>query len=200
LRLHAAAVAILARHDGRVPAVLDDLLALPGVGVYTARAVAAFAHGQRHAVVDTNVRRVVARWRLGEPDLVALPLPTVEALLPPEPADAVDVSAALMELGALVCTARSPRCPDCPFRTSCAWHAAGRPAPATPLRRTQTYAGTDRQVRGRMLALLRESALPRSRPELLGVCPDPVQAERSLTGLLADGLVEETSAGLGLPG
>jgi A/G-specific adenine glycosylase len=128
-----------------------------------------------------------------------VPLPTVEALLPDEPADAVVVSAALMELGALVCTARSPRCSECPFRTSCAWHAAGRPAPEAPLRRTQTYAGTDRQARGRMLALLRESPLPRGRAELLDVCPDLAQAERSLAGLLADGLVEETTAGLGLP-
>src|SRR4051794_6345789 len=103
LRLHAAATAIAAEHGGAVPTELEHLLALPGVGSYTARAVAVFAHGQRHAVIDTNVRRVVARWHEGRGDAARMPLATVEGLLPEDDAAAVEVSAALMELGALVC-------------------------------------------------------------------------------------------------
>src|SRR3954454_7792842 len=109
LRLHSAARVMVDEHDGKVPADLDALLALPGVGTYTARAVAAFAHGQRHAVIDTNVRRVVARWHQGRADASAMPLGVVEALLPDEPSESVVAGAALMELGALVCTARAPR-------------------------------------------------------------------------------------------
>jgi A/G-specific adenine glycosylase len=198
LRLHEAARLVVERHDGEVPADVDALLALPGVGTYTARAVAAFAHGQRHAVIDTNVRRVVARWRQGRADAVTMPLAAVEELLPAPASEAVVVSAALMELGALVCTARAPACDSCPFRDSCAWRAAGYPPGAA--RRSQGYAGTDRQVRGRMLALLRDGTAARSEPELLAVCPDPAQAERALAGLLADGLVARGPDGtIGLP-
>jgi A/G-specific adenine glycosylase len=201
LRLHAAAIAITTQHAGRVPDDLEQLLALPGVGTYTARAVAAFAYGQRHAVIDTNVRRVVARWQQGRADVASMPLATVEALLPADAAVAVDVGAALMELGALVCTARAPRCDRCPFAASCAWRTTGFPVPATPIRRTQTYAGTDRQVRGRMLALLRAGSGPLPELDLLAVCPDPQQGIRALTGLLADGLAERCPDGLlTLPG
>ncbi|MDQ1649905.1 MAG: A/G-specific adenine glycosylase [Frankiaceae bacterium] len=199
LRLHEAARLVVQRHDGQVPADVDALLALPGVGGYTARAVAAFAHGQRHAVIDTNVRRVVARWRQGRADAVTMPLTAVEELLPPTASEAVVVSAALMELGALVCTARGPVCGECPFRESCAWRAAEYPA--GPPRRSQGYAGTDRQVRGRMLALLRDGTAAREESDLLAVCTDPVQAARALAGLLADGLVARRADGtFALPG
>ncbi len=127
LRLHAAAVAIAER--GSFPDTLDGLLALPGVGAYTARAVASFAFGQRHAVVDTNVRRVVARAVHGRgeagPPSTTRDLADVEALLPET--DAHVFGAALMELGALVCTARTPACEACPLAASCAWRRAGRP-------------------------------------------------------------------------
>jgi A/G-specific adenine glycosylase len=200
LRLHAAASAIVERHDGRVPTELDALLALPGVGKYTARAVAAFAHGQRHAVVDTNVRRVVVRYRQGRADAASIPLARVEELLPDDPADAVLIGAALMELGALVCTARAPRCTDCPLTSDCAWRAAGYP-PEQRTRRTQRYAGTDRQVRGRMLAMLRDRPDAAARAALLEASADPEQAVRALRGLLADGLVVEKADGLlTLPG
>jgi A/G-specific adenine glycosylase len=200
LRLHGAAVVITGRHAGAVPRDLGDLLALPGVGSYTARAVAAFAHGQRHAVIDTNVRRVVARWHQGRADAVSMPLRTVEGLLPPAAEDAVRAGAALMELGALVCTARRPRCDQCPLAVTCAWRRADCPAgPST--RRTQGYAGTDRQVRGAMLAALRGSADPVVRPRLLELCADPEQAARALAGLVADGLVCDAADGrLALPG
>jgi A/G-specific adenine glycosylase len=205
LRLHECAVAITERHDGAVPSSLDDLLALPGVGTYTARAVAAFAYGQRHPVVDTNVRRVAARAVLGEPDAgpttTAADLTLVESLLPQEPALAALVSAAFMELGAVVCVARSPRCAACPLAERCRWLAAGAPAPVGPTRRPQTYAGTDRQVRGKLLAVLRESHGPVEKPALDAVWADAVQRERALAGLVTDGLVVTPTPGeYALPG
>ena len=127
LRLHAACVAVVERYGGELPTTVEELLTLPGVGDYTARAVAAFALRQRHAVVDTNVRRVVARLVEGVADAAVRrqDLALVAALLPPEEEAAATLSVALMELGAVVCTARSPRCPACPVSTRCAWLAAG---------------------------------------------------------------------------
>ncbi|MGI5212983.1 A/G-specific adenine glycosylase [Plantactinospora sp. CA-290183] len=194
LRLHECAVALVRRHGGAVPTDLDELLALPGVGSYTARAVAAFAYGQRHPVVDTNVRRLVARAVAGAPDAGPATRPAdlvaTEALLPVDPPAAARASAAFMELGALICVARSPRCVDCPLAGICAWRAGGQPAPSGPTRRPQRYAGTDRQVRGRLLAVLRESVGPVPRERLDLVWADDVQRARALAGLVEDGLVE----------
>ena len=192
LRLHAAAVAVVGRHGGVLPATVEQLLALPGVGDYTARAVAAFAYRQRVPVVDTNVRRVLARAVEGVADAPVrrADLARVEALLPDDPEQAATGSVALMELGALVCTARAPRCPVCPVRTSCAWRAAGSPALDAPVKRPQGYAGTDRQVRGRLLAVLRD-APGAVEPDLLAQAwQEPVQRARALDGLVADGLVD----------
>ncbi|MFF3852035.1 A/G-specific adenine glycosylase [Micromonospora sp. NPDC002575] len=194
MRLHDCAVAIVERHGGEVPDRLEQLLALPGVGTYTARAVAAFAYGQRHPVVDTNVRRVVCRAVAGEPDAGPATRPAdlvaTEELLPVEPAAAALASAAFMELGAVVCTARSPRCAACPVESICAWRASGQVAPAGPTRRPQRYAGTDRQVRGLLLAVLREASGPVPRQRLDQVWTDDVQRSRALAGLVTDGLVE----------
>lgn len=194
VRLRECAVAIVERHGGRVPDRLEQLLALPGVGTYTARAVAAFAYGQRHPVVDTNVRRVVCRAIAGEPDAGPTTRPSdliaTEELLPMEPADAALTSAAFMELGAVVCTARSPRCGVCPVASVCAWRASGQEAPAGPTRRPQRYAGTDRQVRGLLLAVLREATTPVPRQRLDQVWADDVQRSRALAALVTDGLVE----------
>ncbi|MDW5325511.1 A/G-specific adenine glycosylase [Plantactinospora sp. KLBMP9567] len=194
LRLHECAVAVLERHGGEVPTGLAELLALPGVGGYTARAVAAFAYGQRHPVVDTNVRRLVARAVAGEPDAGPATRPAdlvaTEALLPAVPERAARASAAFMELGALVCTARAPRCVDCPLAARCAWRVSGRIAPAGPTRRPQRYAGTDRQVRGKLLAVLREATGPVPRARLDLVWSDDLQRSRALAGLIEDGLVE----------
>lgn len=205
LRLHACAVMIVARHGGRVPHGLGELLVLPGVGAYTARAVAAFAYGQRHPVVDTNVRRLVARAVAGLPAAGAATttndLAAVEALLPEEPAAAARASAAFMEVGALVCTAHAPRCDDCPLGGVCAWRRSGRPAPEGPTRRGQRYAGTDRQVRGLLLAVLRDSVEPVARERLDLAWPDDDQRERALAGLLADRLVATAPGGrFALPG
>ncbi|MCZ7419421.1 MULTISPECIES: A/G-specific adenine glycosylase [unclassified Micromonospora] len=198
VRLHECAVAIVARHGGAVPDRLEQLLALPGVGTYTARAVAAFAYGQRHPVVDTNVRRVVCRAVAGEPDAGPTTRPAdlvaAEELLPAEPAAAALASAAFMELGAVVCTARAPRCGVCPVESTCAWRASGRPAPAGPTRRPQRYAGTDRQVRGLLLGVLREASGPVPHQRLDQVWADDVQRARALAGLVDDGLVEPIGA------
>jgi A/G-specific adenine glycosylase len=199
LRLHGSAVAIVDRHDGQVPAAYDSLLALPGVGAYTAAAVASFAFRQRHAVLDTNVRRVLARM-IGAEEYPAkaqtvAELKLAQALLPLEPSVAARWSVAVMELGALVCTARAPRCADCPVRGSCAWRLAGKPGYDGPPRRGQTYAGTDRQCRGRLLAVLRHAAGPVGKAELDIVWADAVQRERSLDGLVSDGLIEPLDDG-----
>jgi A/G-specific adenine glycosylase len=197
LRLHGAAVAITARHGGVVPHDLDALLALPGVGAYTARAVASFAYGQRHAVVDTNVRRVVARAVAGQaeagPPSTARDLAAVETLLPYDGAATFGV--AVMELGALVCTARTPRCPDCPLRDACAWRLAGCPPYEGPRAARQAFEGTDRQARGALLAVVRDATGPVPRETLDGAWPHAVQRARALDGLVADGLVEPTRDG-----
>jgi A/G-specific adenine glycosylase len=200
LRLHQAATAVVERHGGAIPADLDALLALPGIGAYTARAVAAFAFRQRHPVVDVNVRRLYARAVEGRADPPATvsrrDLAGVAGLLPDDPETAAMTSAALMELGALVCVARTARCAACPLLERCAWVAAGSPAGTGPARRPQGYAGTDRQVRGRLLAVLRDAEHPVDRELLDQVWDEPVQRGRALAGLLDDGLVVQVSAGV----
>lgn len=196
-RLHECATVIAAEHDDVVPDDVDTLLSLPGIGAYTARAVACFAYGQRVPVVDTNVRRVVARAVHGLADAgspSSRDLADVEALLPEDPG-APRFSVALMELGATVCTARAPRCGVCPL-PRCAWRSRGFPAGAGPAKRTQKYAGTDRQVRGRLLDVLRASASPVDRAELdVAWTTDTAQRDRALDSLLIDGLVEQTADG-----
>jgi A/G-specific adenine glycosylase len=197
LRLHASATAITAQHGGAVPSDIEALRALPGVGDYTAAAIAAFAFGRRVAVLDTNVRRVHARFLDG----VAFPrgaAPTVAErerardLLPRRNAGIASV--AVMELGALVCTARAPQCSRCPVADACAWRAAGSPPWDGPRRRGQSYAGTDRQCRGALLALVRESPTPVHVRVLDAGWPvDAQQRRRALDGLVADGLVEPLS-------
>lgn len=192
LRLHAAATAIVERHGGIVPEEYAALLALPGIGEYTAAAIASFAYGRRHVVLDTNVRRVFARVIGGE-ELPPAGLTRAErdrasALLPDDDATAATWAVATMELGALVCTATAPACERCPVADLCAWHTGGRPAYDGPPRRAQTWAGTDRQCRGRLLAVLRDSAGPVHRSLLDAAWHDAPQRERALAGLLADGL------------
>lgn len=194
LRLHATATAIRDDHAGQVPSQETTLRTLPGIGDYTAAAVAAFAFGHRTTVVDTNVRRVQARAVTGN----ALPAPTLRraevdlaaALLPADRADAALWNVAVMELGALVCTARSPRCPECPVADLCRWRRAGSPVDDGPPRRAQAWAGTDRQCRGMMLQALREAADAVHAEILHAGWTDRVQSERCLDSLIADGLLE----------
>ncbi|WP_043825115.1 A/G-specific adenine glycosylase [Rhodococcus opacus] len=200
LRLHECAGVLAAEHGDVVPSDVDTLLGLPGIGAYTARAVACFAYGQRVPVVDTNVRRVVARAVHGSAEpgnpSTTRDLADVSTLLPRTRARAATFSAALMELGATVCTARSPECTRCPL-PNCAWVDAGRPAHTGARRKVQKFAGTDRQVRGKLMAVLRESTAPVERVRLDQVwLDDPGQRDRALHSLLVDGLVEQTDDGL----
>ena len=203
LWLHRAAVEIRDRHDGVVPRDVDALLALTGIGDYTARAVAVFAYGERHPVVDTNTRRVLARAidgrsQPGPPsrrDLVAM-----SAILPADPATAAIVDAAAMELGAVVCTARSPRCDACPLRDRCAWLAAGRPDTGDGRRKQARYEGSDRQARGAVLKTLRDAsthAVPLA--DVVPDWPDALQRDRAIDSLIADGLAEASDGYLRLP-
>jgi A/G-specific adenine glycosylase len=199
LRLREAAVAVVERHGGVVPSDVTDLEALPGVGTYTARAVACFGFGQAQPVVDTNVRRVVARVLHGRAEAGtarAADLADVAALTPQDPERAVRFSVAAMELGALVCVAGTPRCGVCPVRDRCAWRLAGSPPADGPPRRVQKFAGTDRQVRGRLLDVLRAAHDPVDAAALDAAWDDAVQRSRCLDTLLADGLVEQTEDGL----
>jgi A/G-specific adenine glycosylase len=199
LRLREAAVAVVERHGGVVPADVTALEALPGVGAYTARAVACFGYGQPQPVVDTNVRRVVARLVHGRAEAGnarASDLSDIATLTPADAGRATRFSVAAMELGALVCVAGTPRCGVCPVRDRCAWRLAGCPPHDGPPRRVQKFAGTDRQVRGRLLDVLRAAHGPVDAAELDAVWDDAVQRSRCLDSLLTDGLVEQTADGL----
>ena len=209
LRLQECARTVVDRHCGVVPRDEAALLALPGVGAYTAAAVVAFAHGGRSVVLDTNVRRVIARAVGGH----ALPAPSqtvaevrqASALVPAPAAEAAAWAAASMELGAVVCTARSPRCADCPVADLCRWRTAGYPGDQhAERRRTQSWAGSDRQVRGRVMHLLRDSSGPVLEADVADASDDATQLRRCVDGLVADGLVErvgeDDDAALRLPG
>lgn len=194
LRLKECAQVIVDEHGGEVPEDVDKLLALPGIGDYTARAVACFAYGKNVPVVDTNVRRVVARVEHGE----ALGAPgkkeieQVAALLPEQ--NGPEFSVGLMELGALVCTARAPKCGQCPVSAECTWLAAGKPE-AEVKKRSQRFVGTDRQVRGKIMRLLRESEGPVEQKLIDALWHDPAQLSRALFSLLEDGLAEQDEKG-----
>ena len=204
LRLHAAARIITEEHAGQVPASLDALAALPGIGSYTAAAVASFAFAQRHAVLDTNVRRVLARLVRGQQfpsrSTSAAEQRLAESLLPSGHREAARWSVAVMELGALVCTAARPRCTACPLAPECRWRQAGSPAgarsPAAP-----RYEGSDRQCRGSLLVVLRDAGGPVQAAQLDAAWPDHQQRTRALHGLVADGLAEPLPDGrFALPG
>ncbi|WP_454119368.1 A/G-specific adenine glycosylase [Microbacterium lacticum] len=203
LWLHRAAVEIRDRHEGMVPREVDALLALTGIGDYTARAVAVFAYGDRHPVVDTNTRRVLARAvdgraQPGPPsprDLAAM-----DGVLPPVDEDAAIVNAAAMELGALVCTARAPRCDACPLADRCAWRAAGYPDTGDLRRKQARYEGSDRHARGAILREFREAATHELAQDAVAAdWPDTAQRDRAIDSLIADGLIEASAGFFRLP-
>lgn len=203
LWLHRAAVEISQRHGGVVPSDVATLLALSGVGDYTARAVAVFAHGERHPVVDINTRRVLARVLDGrsQPGPPARgDLALMDSILPAGLAGAAVVNAATMELGATVCTARTPRCGLCPLAGLCAWRAAGYPDTGDVRRKQAAYEGSDRQARGAVLKVLRGAAPgPVPQDEVIPEWPDAVQRERAIASVVADGLAEVRGEALQLP-
>jgi A/G-specific adenine glycosylase len=203
LWLHRAAVEIRDRHAGVVPDDVDSLLRLTGIGDYTARAVAVFAYGHRHPVVDTNTRRVLARAvegrsQPGNPsprDLAAM-----AAILPDDDDEAAIVNAAAMELGAVICTARAPRCAECPLAEICAWRAAGYPDTGDVRRRQARYEGSDRQARGAVLRVLRAAPDHAAvAAEVIADWPDAAQRDRAIDSLIVDGLVEASDDLLRLP-
>ena len=192
LRLQECARTVVERHAGLLPEDEAGLLALPGVGTYTAAAVRAFAYGRRSVVVDTNVRRVLARaldgTALPAPSLSAAEMRRAAVVVPDDDADAARWNAAAMELGALVCTARAPRCTSCPVAHLCRWRQSGSPPDAVAgARRRQPWQGTDRQLRGQVMAALRAAAGPVPALALAAGWPDAVR-DRVLAGLVADGL------------
>lgn len=192
LRLHSCAVTIATEHDGVVPNSYDELVALPGIGDYTASAVVSFAFGGRATVLDTNVRRLIARAESGiancPTSVTRAERVVADALVPDEDARAAKWAVASMELGALVCTARSPQCEVCPIRDSCRWVIDGKPDNA-PARRGQPWKGTDRQCRGVIMDVVRNSPRGVKVQMALSAWPEPDQASRCLESLLDDGLV-----------
>jgi A/G-specific adenine glycosylase len=192
LRLHSCAVAIATEHDGVVPNSYDELVALPGIGDYTASAVVSFAFGGRATVLDTNVRRLIARAESGiancPTSVTRAERVVADALVPDEDVRAAKWAVASMELGALVCTARSPQCEVCPIRDSCRWVIDGKPDNA-PARRGQPWKGTDRQCRGVIMDVVRNSPHGVKVQMALSAWPELDQASRCLESLLDDGLV-----------
>ncbi|MBP3223565.1 MAG: A/G-specific adenine glycosylase [Actinomycetaceae bacterium] len=193
LRLHECAHAITVHHDGNIPDNYDALIALPGIGPYTAEALLTFAFHQRSIVLDTNIRRVLARLhgkayaakgRTREEEKLAL------QLLPQNNNEAIIWNTALMELGALICQVR-PHCDSCPLTAHCHWHINGHPD-NTPKTKAQKYIGTHRQARGRILEVLRthtdntNKAVLQEKSDL-----NSARFEPALTSLITDGFIEE---------
>ena len=207
LWLHRAAVEIATEHGDAVPRDVQALLSLTGIGPYTARAVASFAFADRHPVVDTNTRRVLARLvhglaAAGAPK--ASDLDDMETLLPADPVRARLFNAAAMELGAIVCTARAPRCGECPVAAWCEWRGSGYPDNAPTVRRQAAFEGSDRQVRGRIMALMRRSDGPVPRSTALQAAAEggvrgEDQAQRAYDSLVSDGLIVEFEGTVRLP-
>jgi A/G-specific adenine glycosylase len=202
--LHRAAQAIVQHHGGRVPADLPALRALPGIGDYTARAVLAFAYGADAAPVDTNIARVLSRAVSGRPLGRAALQALADECLPP--GRGADWSAAVMDLGAGVCTARVARCDACPLAGRCAWQREGGadPAAASGVRpRSQaSFAQSDRYHRGRLVDSLRSAHVPVPRAALPAAAQldDAERLQRIVQGLVDDGLAAWTPRGLCLPG
>lgn len=195
-RLHEAARIIVERHGGKVPREEAELRALPGIGEYTAAAIRAFAFGEPAVVLDTNVRRVIERAFAGsERPPGHLTSAERERAASLAAVGGAAWAAASMELGAIVCTARSPQCAACPIATACAWRAAGYPPSPARARRQPGFAGSDRQCRGTVMAAVR------SGPVAIGdlAWPDAGQLERAIASLEADGLLARSGSSLRLP-
>jgi A/G-specific adenine glycosylase len=193
MRLHQCAKKVTSEFGGELPSDYDGLVTLPGIGDYTASAILAFAHNTRSVVLDTNIRRVLMRvWNGQErqPQSVsAVERILADELTPRKDADAALWSAAVMEFGAVICTARNPGCDHCFIASQCRWALAGKPR-STVVVRTQKFAGTDRQVRGKLMAVLRDASGSVPKSQLDEVWADGQQRERALDGLVSDGLVE----------
>ncbi|MFP5375903.1 MAG: A/G-specific adenine glycosylase [Acidimicrobiia bacterium] len=201
--LHRRATTVVAGHGGRLPADLGALLALPGVGPYTARAVLAFAFEADVGVLDTNAARVLARTA-GRRLAAGEAQERADALVPPGQGWAWNQ--AVLDLGATICTARAPACARCPVARSCAWRRAGRPEPDPAVGSAgvgggqSRFAGSDRQGRGRLVDALRRGPVAWAEVAAAAGWPDaPARARRAAAALVADGLAVAGEAGLRLP-
>jgi A/G-specific adenine glycosylase len=195
LRLYESAIEIERTHGGEVPADPHILISLPGVGEYTASAISAFAFGARSLVLDINIRRVFSRTLDGidTPPLhiTAVERASRETLIPEVEPEVW--AAATMELGALICTAKNPKCDACPIAKRCEWRAQGYP-PSTQVKRTQAWHGTDRKCRGTIVQALRENS-SLTEAKLKELWSDDSQVEKALRTLISDGLIHSPKKG-----
>ncbi|AZA12760.1 A/G-specific adenine glycosylase [Corynebacterium choanae] len=198
LRLKECATVLANKYDDTVPADVETLLTLPGIGDYTARAVCAFAYQQAVPVVDTNVRRVIARAIFGVAaagNPKRRDLSDAQQLVDAYPSRGHEVCGALMEIGALICTARQPHCDSCPLAQTCQWVANGKPQldqaseAAAKKRRQPSFFGTDRYVRGIIMAALREHHPHGLSPATIDTLwAQPAQLHSCVISLVEDGL------------
>jgi len=199
LRLHAAAQQIVRDHAGVVPRDESQLRALPGIGEYTAAAICSFAYHQSTVVLDTNIRRVISRiWSgVDRPNqtISSVERELAQSLIPSRKPHSIQWASAVMEFGAVVCTASKPACNDCFVRNECTWRLAGYPL-SEQKRKAQKFIGTDRQVRGRLMKILRDNTGSVRKSAFDAVCLDTRQKDRALDSLIVDGLVEVTKSGL----
>ncbi len=199
--LHSACVKVVAEHGAALPVALVDLLALPGIGPYTARAVRTFAFEADEAIVDTNVGRILARWS-GHPFSPREAQQLADASVPCGQGWAWNQ--ALLDIGATLCGAKSQSCKRCPLQSSCAWQGVGDdPAvgSAAVSRRQSRFAGSDRQGRGRLINALRAGPIPPdAAADVAGWPGDNERVVRVIDGLLRDGLIELEYGSLRLPG
>ncbi|MBR6459165.1 MAG: A/G-specific adenine glycosylase [Actinomycetaceae bacterium] len=206
LRLRDCAAAICEKHGGQVPRTREELLALPGIGEYTADAILTFAYHRHCTLLDTNIRRVLARLQG-----YAYPPPSprksereyAASLVPSDDESASQWNGAIMELGSLVCTASKPRCEQCPLASWCSWLEQGKPE-NVQRKGSQGYKGTHREARGKIMAALRNAEQESSGAvtltslrELSGLPEE--RFSPALSSLLNDSLVEKTSKGYRLP-
>ena len=191
LRLHECAKVITTQYKGRIPETESELRELPGIGDYTSAAIVAFAFEGRSLVLDINIRRVLARVIDGVEVPTAAPTKSErekrEELIPAK--NPHIWAAATMELGALICTAKNPKCGQCPLADQCIWRSLDYPLSDQP-KRTQSWHGTDRQCRGVIVQALRENPAL-SKKEIMQLWDVPSQVEKALLTLLEDGLVVE---------
>lgn len=193
VNLHRCAVAVCERHGGQLPDDIASLLALPGIGPYTARAVLVFASERDIGLVDTNAGRFVARALAGAPVTRSEAQALADRAVPT--GHGWEWGQAVFDLGALVCTKREPCCERCPISRHCRWQRAGRPRP-DPIEGSAgisapqaTFDGSFRQGRGRLLARLTAGPVPSEEvADATGWPNDPVRAARAGEALIADGL------------